>query len=131
MDSIVNQLLLKKGLSICYDLRFPEMYRALADKGAELIVVPSAFTYKTGEAHWHTLLRCRAIENQVFMLGVGQCGQHTPTRKTFGNTVGYSPWGNCIGQLGHEPGLLLTLIDLQDVQQCRDAMPVHQHRRLH
>ncbi|TBR44778.1 carbon-nitrogen hydrolase family protein [Marinomonas agarivorans] len=121
---------IKVGLSICYDLRFPEMYRQLVDLGADLVVVPAAFTYRTGEAHWHTLLRSRAIENQFFVLGVNQCGQHTPTRETFGNSVCYSPWGDNLGQLQHQPGLLLVDIDLNEIQTCRTAMPVHQHRRL-
>lgn len=121
---------IKVGLSICYDLRFPEMYRALADLNADMVVVPAAFTYRTGEAHWHTLLRSRAIENQVFVLGVDQCGQHSPTRQTFGNTVCYSPWGDNLGQLAHEADTLLIDLDLQEIANCRTTMPALQHRRL-
>lgn len=121
---------LKIGLSICYDLRFPEMFRQLADQGADLVIVPAAFTYRTGEAHWHTLLRSRAIENQFFVLGINQCGLHSPTRETFGHSVCYSPWGDNLGQLEHKPDLLLVEMDLEQIQVCRQAMPVHQHRRL-
>ena len=120
---------LKLGLSICYDVRFPEMYRKLADLGADLVVVPAAFTYRTGEVHWHTLLKCRAIENQFYVLGVNQCGQHTSTRETYGNSACYSPWGDCLGQLAHEPDILVIDVDLDKNKVCRQAMPVHQHRR--
>jgi len=127
---VINIGKLRLGLSICYDVRFPEMYRKLADLGADLVVVPAAFTYRTGEAHWHTLLKCRAIENQFYVLGVNQCGQHTSTRETYGNSACYSPWGDCLGQLAHEPDILLLDIDLDENKVCRQAMPVHQHRRL-
>ena len=119
----------KLGLSICYDVRFPEMYRKLADLGADLVIVPAAFTFRTGEAHWHTLLKCRAIENQFYMLGVNQCGQHSSVRETYGNSVCYSPWGDCVGQLEHEPGVLLVDINKEKNKECRASMPVHQHRR--
>lgn len=120
---------MKLGLSICYDVRFPEMYRKLADLGADLVVVPAAFTYRTGEAHWHTLLKCRAIENQFYVLGVNQCGQHTSSRETYGNSTCYSPWGACLGRLEHEPDILLVDIDLEVNKSCRQSMPVYQHRR--
>lgn len=119
----------KLGLSICYDVRFPEMYRKLAELDADLVIVPAAFTYRTGDAHWHTLLKCRAIENQFYVLGVNQCGQHTPSRETYGNSVCYSPWGDCLGQLEHEPDVLLVDIDIEKNINCRQSMPVHQHRR--
>ena len=119
----------KLGLSICYDVRFPEMYRKLADLSADLVIVPAAFTYKTGEAHWHTLLKCRAIENQFYVLGVNQCGQHSSSRETYGNSVCYSPWGDCLGQLEHKPSVLVVDIDLDRNRACRETMPVHQHRR--
>lgn len=122
---------LKLGLSICYDVRFPEMYRKLADFGADLVIVPAAFTYLTGEAHWHTLLKCRAIENQFYVLGVNQCGHHSSTRQTFGNSACYSPWGDCLGQLDHEPDVLLIEIDLTKINECRKTMPVHSHRRFY
>lgn len=119
----------KLGLSICYDVRFPEMYRKLADLGAELVIVPAAFTYRTGEAHWHTLLKCRAIENQFFVMGVNQCGQHSSSRETFGHTVCYSPWGDKLGQLEHDPGVLVVDIDLEQNKVCQASMPVLTHRR--
>lgn len=119
------------GLSICYDLRFPELYRRLSAAGAELILVPAAFTYKTGEAHWHTLLKARAIENQVYMVGVNQCGYHNPNRQTFGHTLCYSPWGGLVGELREEPGLLTVTIGPEELEMCRKKMPVLKHRRLY
>ncbi|MCZ2723028.1 carbon-nitrogen hydrolase family protein [Marinomonas sp. 15G1-11] len=120
---------LKVGLSICYDLRFPELYRALVDKGAELLLVPAAFTYVTGQAHWNTLLRSRAIENQAFVMGVNQCGYHTKTRRTFGHSVCYSPWGDDLGQLGDDPENLYISINPAHIQECKSSMPVLEHRR--
>ncbi|WP_191603059.1 carbon-nitrogen hydrolase family protein [Marinomonas algicola] len=121
---------LKVGLSICYDLRFPELYRELVSKGAELIVVPAAFTYVTGKAHWNTLLRARAIENQVFIVGVNQCGFHGKNRQTYGHSVCYSPWGEDLGQLADEPDNLYVNIDTDRIQECKSSMPVLEHRRL-
>ncbi len=120
---------LKVGLTICYDLRFPELFRILVDMGAELIVVPAAFTYVTGEAHWNVLLQSRAIENQVFVLGVNQCGYHTKNRQTYGHSVCYSPWGDTLGFLKEEPDNLYVEIDRDRITQCRASMPVLQHRR--
>ncbi|MBM6549847.1 carbon-nitrogen hydrolase family protein [Marinomonas ostreistagni] len=119
------------GLSICYDLRFPEFYRLLADQGAQVCFVPSAFTHRTGEAHWHCLLQARAIENQLYMAGVNQVGWHTSTRQTYGNTVAYSPWGKCLGKLDDEQtGHLSFTVDSAELEVVRQAMPCLQHRRV-
>ncbi|SBT18606.1 2-oxoglutaramate amidase [Marinomonas gallaica] len=121
----------KLGLSICYDLRFPELYRCLLEQDADLVVVPSAFTHKTGSAHWHTLLQARAIENQYFMLGVNQAGWHNETRRTFGNTVAYSPWGDMLGCLDdQEVSVLNVALDLDEIEMVRRAMPCKGHRRI-
>ncbi|MFT2109772.1 carbon-nitrogen hydrolase family protein [Marinomonas sp. 2405UD68-3] len=119
----------KVGLSICYDLRFPELFRILVEMGAELIVVPAAFTYVTGEAHWDVLLQSRAIENQVFLLGVNQCGYHTKIRQTYGHSVCYSPWGENLGQLENVPDNLYVEIDTNRILECKTSMPVLEHRR--
>lgn len=121
---------LKVGLSICYDLRFPELYRKLVAQGAHLVLVPAAFTYQTGLAHWHTLLKARAIENQSFVIGINQCGFHTPMRQTYGHTIGYSPWGDVIGELQEIPENLYLEINVEDVIALQSSMPVLKHRRL-
>jgi len=116
------------GLTICYDLRFPEQYQRLRDAGAELIVVPSAFTYVTGEAHWEVLLRARAVENQVYMLGVNQGGEHSPSRKTWGHSMVVDPWGRIIAEGEMGAGVVLAMIDLDAQADLRKKMPVQQHR---
>lgn len=120
----------KVGLSICYDLRFPELYRQLVSLGAELVLVPAAFTYVTGKAHWRTLLSARAIENQCYVLGVGQCGWHNPTRQTYGNSALYSPFGECLADLQEEPSYFVFEIEKQILNDCRQKMPCLSHRRL-
>lgn len=120
----------KVGLSVCYDLRFPELYRQLVSLGAEILLVPSAFTYVTGKAHWHTLLSARAIENQCYVLGVGQCGWHNLTRQTYGNSVLYSPFGECLADLQEEPGYFVFEVEKQRLKDCRQKMPCLSHRRL-
>ena len=120
----------KVGLSICYDLRFPELYRQLVSLGAELVLVPAAFTYVTGKAHWRTLLSARAIENQCYVLGVGQCGWHNPTRQTYGNSALYSPFGECLADLQEEPSYFVFEIEKQILKDCRQKMPCLSHRRL-
>lgn len=116
------------GLTICYDLRFPEQYQRLRDAGAELIVVPSAFTYVTGEAHWEVLLRARAVENQVYMLGVNQGGEHSPARKTWGHSMVVDPWGRVIAGCEMGSGVVLAMIDLDELADLRKKMPVQKHR---
>lgn len=119
------------GLSVCYDLRFAELYLALARQGADLISVPSAFTRHTGEAHWQPLLRARAIENQVYMIGAGQGGRHTAKRETWGHSQIIDPWGRVLAECLHE-GASLALAERQGDahEDIRRRMPVHSHRRL-
>ena len=118
------------GLSICFDLRFPELYRQLAAAGAELLLVPSAFTYVTGEAHWLTLLRARAIENGCFILAANQCGQHTPKRRTWGHSVILDPWGEVLAEAGHAEGVLLADLCGQRLDEVRGQMPLLTMRKL-
>ncbi len=118
------------GLSICYDLRFPEMYRLLTEKGAELISVPSAFTYETGRAHWATLLKARAIENLCFVFAAAQTGEHASGRRTWGHSMIISPWGEVLAQADEEPGLIYADINLTELQQLRAQFPALNHRRI-
>ena len=120
----------KVGLSVCYDLRFPELYRALTELGAEVLLVPAAFTYVTGRAHWHTLLAARAIENQCYVLGGGQCGWHNSTRHTYGNSALYSPFGESLDRLQEESGYFVHEMKKQAIEDCRTKMPCFSHRRL-
>lgn len=118
------------GLSICYDLRFPELYRRLVDAGATWFVVPSAFTWRTGQAHWEILLRARAIENQVWICAPNQGGQHDPKRRTWGHSMIIDPWGTIVTQCGDAEQLLMAPIDPERVTETRRAMPSLQNRRL-
>jgi predicted amidohydrolase len=118
------------GLTICYDLRFPHLYRALAKAGADFLAIPSAFTKKTGAAHWHTLLRARAIENGCFVLAAAQAGKHECGRETYGHSLVVSPWGDIIAEAdGEDPGIILATIDPQAVLEARRAIPSLQHDR--
>ena len=118
------------GLSICYDLRFPELYRRLFAEGVELITVPSAFTRVTGEAHWEVLLRARAIENQCYVIGCGQGGVHNAKRETFGHTMIIDPWGTVLSVLPQGEGVVYADLNLAMLHELRRKMPVHSHRRL-
>ena len=119
------------GLSICYDLRFPALYRALAGAGAEVMLVPSAFTRPTGEAHWHTLLRARAIENGCYVVAAAQCGTHPGGRETYGHSIIINPWGQVLAEAdGDTPGMITATIDRARVTQVRANMPVLEHQRL-
>lgn len=120
----------KLGMAICYDLRFPELFRALADRGAHWVTLPSAFTWKTGQAHWEVLLRARAIENQLWCCGVNQGGQHDPKRRTWGHSMFVNPWGTITAKLDEGVGLLVGEVDLQMQAELREQMPVLNHRRL-
>ncbi len=114
----------KIGLTICYDLRFPELYRALAQAGAEIITVPAAFTKPTGEAHWHVLLRARAIETGAFVIAPAQGGKHEDGRTTYGHSLIVNPWGEIVAELDHdEPGVLVKDIDLDEVAAAREKVP--------
>ena len=117
------------GLSICFDLRFPSLYRHYALLGAELIIVPAAFTKTTGAAHWSTLLRARAIENGCFIVAAAQCGVTQEGRETYGHSAVFDPWGDCVGILGNEPGVLTVEIDRAVVARTLASVPVmSQHR---
>lgn len=117
------------GLTICYDLRFPALYRALAESGASFLTVPSAFTRKTGEAHWHVLLRSRAIETGCFVFAAAQAGMHENKRETFGHSLIVDPWGVVIAEGGVEPGVFMAEIDPAKVEAARKSIPSLQHGR--
>jgi deaminated glutathione amidase len=120
----------KLGLTICYDMRFPQLYRALAKAGAEVIAVPAAFTRPTGEAHWEVLLRARAIENGVFILAAAQGGIHEDGRGTWGHSIVIDPWGRILAEAqGDEPGVILADLDLDDVAATRQAIPSLKNER--
>ena len=117
------------GLSICYDVRFPKLYRALAHKGAFLLTVPSAFTETTGKAHWHVLLRARAIENGAFVMAPAQGGTHANGRQTYGHSLIVAPWGEILAEAGTEPGVILADIDPAAVTSARSRVPSLRHDR--
>lgn len=119
----------KLGLSICYDLRFPYLYRALAQKGAEMIAVPSAFTVPTGLAHWSVLQRARAIETGSFIIAAAQCGQNCDGRKTYGHSMIIGPWGDILAEAGEVPGIITADLDVMAVAKARQAIPALQHGR--
>jgi len=117
------------GLSICYDLRFPQLYRALAHEGARFLTVPSAFTRQTGEAHWHVLLRARAIENGSFVFAPAQGGRHENGRETFGHSLIVAPWGEIIAEAGTEPGIVTAIVDPAKIEEARGRVPSLKHDR--
>ena len=120
------------GLTICYDLRFPELYLKLAREGAEILTVPSAFTLMTGKDHWYPLLRARAIETQCYVLAAAQTGRHDDRglRHSFGHSVIIDPWGHVLADAGDAPGIALAEIDRRRIAEVRRSMPVASHRRL-
>jgi len=117
------------GLSICYDLRFPALYAALSAAGATMIAVPAAFTVPTGEAHWHILLRARAIENAAFVFAAAQVGKHADGRATYGHSLAIDPWGTVLADGGEAPGVTIVDADLAQVDAVRARIPVIAHRR--
>ncbi|MBU1385471.1 MAG: carbon-nitrogen hydrolase family protein [Alphaproteobacteria bacterium] len=118
------------GLTICYDIRFPQLYRALAKAGAVMIAVPAAFTVPTGEAHWETLLRARAIETGCYVLAPAQAGEHEDGRRTWGRSMVVAPWGEVLARLDDdEPGVLFATLDLEAVAKARAAVPQLTHDR--
>lgn len=117
------------GLTTCYDLRFPALYRALAHGGADFITVPSAFTRVTGEAHWHVLLRARAIETGCYIFAAAQAGMHETGRATYGHSLIVSPWGEVIAEAGGDPGVIFADIDPAKVAEARARIPSLQHDR--
>jgi predicted amidohydrolase len=117
------------GLTICYDLRFPALYRALAEAGSSMLTIPSAFTRQTGEAHWHVLVRARAIENGSFVFAAAQGGRHESGRETYGHSLVVDPWGNVLAEAGVEPGIVLAQVDPAAVAAARARVPSLQHGR--
>jgi deaminated glutathione amidase len=117
------------GLTVCYDLRFPALYRALAEAGASFLAIPSAFTRQTGEAHWHVLHRARAIENGCFVFAAAQAGKHENGRETYGHSLIVDPWGRILAEGGSEPGVVMAQIDVSEVVAARSRIPSLHHGR--
>jgi predicted amidohydrolase len=117
------------GLGVCYDVRFPGLFQQMSKKGAQIIVLPSAFTQTTGEAHWHALLRARAIENQVYMVAAGQVGIHANGRQTYGHSMIVDAWGEIIAEKITGNGWIGGKFDRQRITQVRSTMPIQQHNR--
>ncbi len=117
------------GLAVCYDLRFPELFRRMLDEGAEIVTLPSAFTVLTGKAHWEVLLRARAIENLVFVVASAQVGRHSNGRETYGDSMIVGPWGEVLARLVSGPGFVIADIDREHMQRVRSALPSIEHRK--
>ncbi|MFQ5544562.1 MAG: carbon-nitrogen hydrolase family protein [Acidiferrobacterales bacterium] len=126
VDSPIGRL----GLTICYDLRFPELFREMLDQGAEIFSVPSAFTATTGKVHWEILLRARAIENLAYVIGAGQGGRHSSGRETYGDSIVIDPWGKVVNRLARGPGIVTADIDRKRLEKLRRSLPSIEHRRL-
>jgi predicted amidohydrolase len=120
----------KLGLSVCYDLRFPELYRELSRRGAHVLAVPAAFTLHTGRDHWHTLLRARAIENLCYVLAPAQYGRHTEKRTTYGHALIVDPWGHVLAEVGDHEGVAVAELDFAYQAKLRAELPALDHRRL-
>jgi predicted amidohydrolase len=118
------------GLSICYDLRFPELFRALVRRGARVLAVPAAFTERTGRAHWELLLRARAVENLAYVVAPAQVGTHAPGRASFGHALIVDPWGEVIAQVADGEGIAVAELDFDRQDRLRRELPVLQHARL-
>ncbi len=118
----------KVGMSICYDLRFPEMYRKLVDAGARVVTIPAAFTLTTGKDHWHVLMRARAIENEVFVLAAAQHGKHPRGRQTYGKALICDPWGDVLAQCGEGEGCAVANLDFAYQDRVRASLPCLDHR---
>lgn len=118
-----------KGLTICYDLRFPELYAVLGKAAVDIIAIPAAFTVPTGEAHWHMLLRARAVETQAFVAAAAQSGSHEDGRQTYGHSLVVDPWGEILLDMGEGEGLGIADIDLGRIAEVRAQIPVHRNRR--
>jgi deaminated glutathione amidase len=127
---LVSTPLARIGLTICYDLRFPELYRELVAQGAQVLVVPSAFTAHTGAAHWHVLLRARAIENQCYVIAPAQVGQHNEKRTSYGHSLIVDPWGTILAEVDQGEGIAVAEIDLDALERTRQQMPCLHHRAL-
>lgn len=120
----------KLGLSVCYDLRFPELYRRLVDRGAIALAIPAAFTLTTGKDHWHVLLRARAIEQQCYVLAAAQTGHHYGQRRSYGHALIADPWGTVLAECGEGEGLAVAEIESAYVEKVRKAVPSLEHRRI-
>ncbi len=120
----------KIGISICYDVRFPELYRYFQSEGVELALVPAAFTLKTGQAHWELLLKSRAVENLFYVAAANQTGTHANGRQTYGHSLAVDPWGKLIGAMAEEEGLLVVDIEQAKLAAIRSRFPAHLHRKL-
>ncbi|HVZ31103.1 MAG TPA: nitrilase-related carbon-nitrogen hydrolase, partial [Polyangiaceae bacterium] len=118
------------GLSICYDVRFPELYRGLVDAGADVIVVPAAFTLHTGKDHWSALLRARAIESQSWVLAAAQFGSHPQGRRCYGHSMLVDPWGAIVAEASDHVGIVTGTLDREYLEQVRRSLPSLKHRRL-
>lgn len=127
--SVVNTPAGRLGQSICYDLRFPDLYRALSDAGAEILAIPAAFTVPTGEAHWHVLMRARAIEAGCFVVAAAQTGTHADGRATYGHSLVVDPWGTVLLDMGTAPGVGFAELDLMRLHDVRSRIPALRHRR--
>jgi predicted amidohydrolase len=118
------------GLSVCYDVRFPELYRALVERGAQVLLIPAAFTVPTGRDHWEVLVRARAIENQCFVLGAAQWGEHNRTRRSWGRSLIVDPWGVVLASVPDREGIAVADLDFADLERVRERLPALRHRRL-
>jgi len=126
---VVQTPLGQMGLAICYDMRFPDLFSAYAKSGVDVLTLPSAFTVPTGEAHWHTLLRARAIESAAFVIAAAQCGVHEDGRQTYGHSLVVDPWGTILLDMGDLPALACVDLDLVAIKRVRQQIPVHANRR--
>lgn len=117
------------GMTVCYDLRFPQLYRALAQRGAGMLAIPSSFQSETGKAHWHVLLRARAIENAAFVIAPALCGNHPGKRVTYGHSLVVDPWGGVLADGGEAPGIVYADLDLAQVEKVRGMLPSLTHDR--
>ncbi len=128
--AIIDTPIGRVGLSVCYDIRFPELYRRLFNSGAEIFTIPAAFTVKTGQAHWEVLARSKAIENFCYVIGACQTGQHSNGRATYGHSLIINPWGEVISSLPESTGVITAEIDLEQLKQIRKNMPVNTHQKI-
>ena len=127
---VVDTPLGRLGLSVCYDLRFPELYRTMVDEGMEICAIPSAFTAFTGQSHWEPLIRARAIENQCYVIASAQGGYHVNNRQTYGHSMIVNSWGNVLGSVGTGPGVVITEMDRSVLETTRSKFQVLNHRKL-
>lgn len=118
------------GLSVCYDVRFPELYRIYVNAGVDVLSIPAAFVYNTGKVHWHILTQARAIENQMFVLAANQDGMHPGERKTYGHSMIIDPWGKIIAEQQSQPGVIVADLDLDEMHSLRQRFPVLDHKKL-